>query len=145
MQRGNPYLHTPTLDELQSALSFENFYVSPVCSPTRAELLTGKYYPKSGVYSTSAGGERINLDQQLLGDYFKERDTEPCFWQMAYWTTVSLPPQRKEGLTSLKWFLFWTSRHYFNARIEHNGKAVRSKGYLTDDLTTKTINLLAKS
>ena len=71
--RGNPYLHTPTLDELaESALSFENFYVSPVCSPTRAELLTGKYYPRSGVYSTSAGGERINLDQQLLGDYFKE-------------------------------------------------------------------------
>src|SRR5210317_407913 len=41
---GNSNLHTPNIDELAAqGASFTNFYVSPVCSPTRAELLTGRY------------------------------------------------------------------------------------------------------
>ena len=45
-------LSTPNIDQLasQGAL-FNNFYVAPVCSPTRAEVLTGRYSPRGGVYS----------------------------------------------------------------------------------------------
>lgn len=138
--RGNAYLHTPTLDELaESALSFENFYVSPVCSPTRAELLTGKYYPRSGVYSTSAGGERINLDQQLLGDFFKEDGYQTGFF--GKWHSGQQYPYHPNARGFEEFYGFCSGHlgHYFDARIEHNGKAIRSQGYLTDDLTTKTI------
>jgi arylsulfatase A-like enzyme len=49
---GNTNLHTPNIDRLaQEGAQFNNFYVSPVCSPTRAELLTGRYHPRSGVFS----------------------------------------------------------------------------------------------
>ena len=59
---GNTNLSTPNIDALaQNGVSFENFYVQPVCSPTRAELLTGRYAARTGVYSTSEGGERFNL------------------------------------------------------------------------------------
>ncbi|MBT8299475.1 MAG: sulfatase-like hydrolase/transferase, partial [Maribacter sp.] len=38
---GNTNLSTPNIDALaQNGVSFQNFYVQPVCSPTRAELLT---------------------------------------------------------------------------------------------------------
>jgi len=39
---GNTNLQTPHIDQLSvNGASFDRFYVSPVCSPTRAELLTG--------------------------------------------------------------------------------------------------------
>ncbi|MEO0588604.1 MAG: sulfatase-like hydrolase/transferase, partial [Planctomycetota bacterium] len=41
---GNPWLQTPVLDELASRSTvFDRFYASPVCSPTRASLMTGRY------------------------------------------------------------------------------------------------------
>ena len=59
---GNTNLRTPNVDSLaRDGASFDRFYVCPVCSPTRAEFLTGRYHPHGGVYSTSTGGERLDL------------------------------------------------------------------------------------
>ena len=64
---GNPVLKTPNLNDLADTGSlFNSFYVSPVCSPTRSEILTGNYHPRTGVTDVSEGGERINLDQKLM-------------------------------------------------------------------------------
>ena len=69
---GNTNLDTPNIDKLANeGAQFDRFYVCPVCSPTRAELLTGRYHTRSGVYSTSAGGERLNLNETTIGDVFK--------------------------------------------------------------------------
>src|SRR3990172_10083537 len=52
---GNTNLATPAVDSLaRDGARFERFYVCPVCSPTRAEFLTGRYHPRGGVWSTSA-------------------------------------------------------------------------------------------
>ncbi|UCD27618.1 MAG: sulfatase-like hydrolase/transferase, partial [Planctomycetota bacterium] len=41
---GNPIIKTPNIDNLaRHSAQFEYFYVSPVCSPTRASLMTGRY------------------------------------------------------------------------------------------------------
>ena len=69
---GNTNLSTPNIDSLaRDGASFDRFYVCPVCSPTRAEFLTGRYHPRSNVYSTSAGGERMNLDEMTIAQTFK--------------------------------------------------------------------------
>ena len=53
---GNPYVQTPHLDKLASqSLNLTNFYVSPVCAPTRACLMTGRYSERTGVYDTYNG------------------------------------------------------------------------------------------
>ena len=50
---GHPYLKTPNINKFKSqSVSFENFYVSPSCSPTRAALLTGAHEFKNGVTHT---------------------------------------------------------------------------------------------
>ena len=51
---GNKNLSTPNIDRLANeGAQFYRFYVCPVCSPTRAEFLTGRYHQRGGVYSTS--------------------------------------------------------------------------------------------
>ncbi|KAK2894512.1 hypothetical protein Q8A67_011741 [Cirrhinus molitorella] len=49
---GHPSSLTPNLDRLAAnGLRFTDFYVtSPVCSPSRAALLTGRYQTRSGIY-----------------------------------------------------------------------------------------------
>ena len=69
---GNTNLSTPNIDSLaRDGALFERFYVSPVCSPTRAEFLTGRYHVRGGVFGVSTGGERLDLDEKTIGDTFK--------------------------------------------------------------------------
>ena len=49
----HPVLDTPNLDEMaENGLRFDRFYAgSPVCSPTRASVLTGRSNDRTGVLS----------------------------------------------------------------------------------------------
>ncbi|MFM7592408.1 MAG: sulfatase-like hydrolase/transferase, partial [Isosphaeraceae bacterium] len=70
---GNLNLKTPNIDSIaHRGARFEHFYVSPVCSPTRAEFLTGRYHPRGGVRNVSTGGERLDLDETTLAEYLKQ-------------------------------------------------------------------------
>ncbi|HHM11935.1 MAG TPA: N-acetylgalactosamine 6-sulfate sulfatase, partial [Planctomycetaceae bacterium] len=69
---GNTNLQTPNIDSLaRDGVMFDRFYVCPVCSPTRAEFLTGRYHPRGGVWDVSRGGERLDLDEQTIAEVFQ--------------------------------------------------------------------------
>lgn len=55
--RGHPVLKTPNLDAMAAnGLRFERFYAGgPVCSPTRASVLTGRSHVRTGVLSHGYG------------------------------------------------------------------------------------------
>ena len=66
---------TPTLDRLaESGVKLEKYYVQPVCSPTRATLLTGRYPTHTGIHvplvDSAPGGLPTNeiLMSALLKD-----------------------------------------------------------------------------
>lgn len=70
---GNTFVQTPNIDRIaHEGTILENFYVCPVSSPTRAEFLTGRYHVRSGVNSTTGGGERFNLGEKTIAEYFRE-------------------------------------------------------------------------
>lgn len=49
---GGKEIQTPVLNRLaKSGTVLSSFYVQPVCSPTRASLMTGRYVAHTGVYS----------------------------------------------------------------------------------------------
>ncbi len=93
---GNTNLSTPNIDSLsRDGALFERFYVCPVCSPTRAEFLTGRYHPRGGVWNVTIGGERLDLDEKTIGRHLQERGL--CgggVRQVAQRNAVSLSPQR---------------------------------------------------
>ena len=69
---GNLDLTTSHIDRLgETGVQFDRFYVSPVCSPTRAEILTGRHHVRGGVFSTSRGGERLDIDEETMAEVFK--------------------------------------------------------------------------
>jgi arylsulfatase A-like enzyme len=54
---GSRYYETPNIDRFAArAMRFTDAYAQPLCSPTRASLLTGKYSARHGI--TSATGHR---------------------------------------------------------------------------------------
>ena len=69
--RGHPYLQTPCLDEMErAALSLERFYAAaPVCSPTRASVLTGRHPNRSGVL---AWGHELPGRETTLAELLRE-------------------------------------------------------------------------
>ncbi|WP_142713254.1 arylsulfatase [Fodinibius sediminis] len=141
---GNTNLETPHLDRLAaSGASFSNFYVSPVCSPTRAELLTGRYHPRGGVYSTSAGGERLDLDETTIAEVFSRAGYRTGIF--GKWHNGMQYPYHPNG-RGFDEFYGFASGHwgdYFSPQLlEHNGKAVQGEGYITNDLTDKALSFM---
>lgn len=71
-QSGNTQVATPNIDSIaKGGVSMDRFYVCPVCSPTRAEFLTGRYHPRGGVRGVSTGQERLDLGEKTIADAFK--------------------------------------------------------------------------
>jgi arylsulfatase A-like enzyme len=143
---GNTNLSTPNIDSIaHGGAMFENFYVSAVCSPTRAELLTGRYHPRGGVYGTSAGSERLDLDERTIAEAFQAAGY--ATGAFGKWHNGSQSPYHPNdrgfdeyyGFTSGHW------AHYFSPPLDHNGEIVRGNGYLTDDLTEHAIGFIEEN
>ena len=74
---GSSKIHTPNIDGLAlQGISFTDFHANgPVCSPTRAALMTGKYQQRTGVEGViTAASHRevgLSLDETTLAEALK--------------------------------------------------------------------------
>ena len=140
---GNPNLRTPNIDQLAAeGVAFERFYVSPVCSPTRAELLTGRYASRGGVYATSTGGERLDLDETTLAESFQQAGYQTaCYGKWHNGMQYPYHPNAR-GFDDFYGFCSGHWGNYFSPMLERNGEIVQGEGYIIDDLTDKAIQFV---
>jgi arylsulfatase A-like enzyme len=67
--QGNPVIKTPVLDTLsRSGVRFTNFHVSPVCTPTRASLMTGRYNYRTRAIDTYIGRAMMDPAEVTLAE-----------------------------------------------------------------------------
>ena len=140
---GNTNLSTPNIDSLaRDGASFERFYVCPVCSPTRAEFLTGRYHPRSNVYSTSAGGERMNLDEMTIAQTFKAAGyATAAFGKWHNGMQFPYHPNAR-GFDEFYGFCSGHWGNYFDPMLEHNNQIVTGEGFCIDDFTNHAMDFV---
>jgi arylsulfatase A-like enzyme len=143
---GNKNLNTPNIDSIAKAgASIDRFFVSPLCAPTRAEFFTGRYHPRTGVRGVSTGLERLNLDEKVIAQYFKEAGyATGAFGKWHNGTQWPYHPRARGfdeyyGFTSGHW------GEYFDPPLDHNGKMVRGVGYIADDFTNHAIDFIERN
>jgi len=143
---GNLDLTTPNIDRLgETGVQFDRFYVSPVCSPTRAEILTGRHHVRGGVFSTSRGGERLDIDEETMAEVFKTAGYQTAAY--GKWHNGMQAPfhPNSRGFDDFYGFCSGHWGNYFNPLLEHNGNMVRGNGFIIDDLTQHGIDFIEKN
>lgn len=70
---GNPVVQTPHLDALAAeSAQVERFYVSPVCTPTRASLMTGRYNYRTRAIDTYIGRAMMEPEEVTIAEVLRE-------------------------------------------------------------------------
>lgn len=157
---GNPHLKTPHLDRIGiEGAQFTRFHCSPVCSPTRSSLLTGRYNYRTGVVDTYLGrsmmhSEEVTLAEMLrplgyrtgifgkwhLGDNYPLRAMDQGFDESLVLNGGGLlqPGDPPEAITGVK-------PSYFDPLLSRNGKWERTRGYCTDVYVNEAMRFMEKS
>jgi arylsulfatase A-like enzyme len=153
---GNPILKTPKLDAFaKESVWLRNFYVCPVCSPTRSSLLTGQYNYRTGVVDTYLGRSLMRPDVKTLPEYLAGAGYRTgLFGKWHLGDNYPLRPEDRgfqETLWSQGGGLAQPSdapgvdpkTAYFDPVLKHNGKEVKTKGYCTDVFTDAALKFIA--
>ncbi|MBB3205700.1 putative sulfatase [Rhodopirellula rubra] len=68
---GNPWLKTPNLDRLHAeSVRLQNYHVDPVCTPTRAALMTGRYSSRVGAWAVTEGRQLLRSNEVTMAEVF---------------------------------------------------------------------------
>jgi arylsulfatase A len=132
---GNEKLDTPSLDTLQrQGVELEHFHVSPLCSPTRSSLLSGRHHARLRVISTTGALEVMHGDETTLAEALKPAGyVSGCFGK---WHNGSNHPStaRGQGFDEFFGFSGGFFPNYFDATLEHDGVGTPTNGFITDVL-----------
>lgn len=134
----------PILQGLMNAgITFENFWSYPVCSPTRASILTGKYGSKTGVLKV---GDVISTSETSLQKYMNNGTSN------AYATAIigkwhlsnSATDPITMGIDYYAGLLTGGVQSYTNWNLTENGVTANSTDYTTTKFTDLAINWVDK-
>ena len=143
---GNPHVQTPNLDRLASeGVEFTRFTVSPVCAPTRASLLTGRYHLRCGIHGVTGGRETIAESEITVASLLRQKGYRTGL--VGKWHLGENYPCVPHAM-GFDEFVGCRTGHwnrYFDPPAERNGKATRLKGYATDALTDEALGFIDRS
>ena len=129
---GSKQIQTPNIDSLAaSGIRLNNYYVNPVCSPTRASLLSGRSVIHHGIYTPYNNGNAasgLNLSYTLLPQHLKASYGYACYavgkWHLGVKSPAYLPSHR--GFDRYFGFYsgvmdYWTHAQSVDVDADHHG------------------------
>ncbi len=152
---GNTHLQTPNMDRIASeGAQFTQFQVCPVCSPTRASLMTGRYNYRTGVVDTFKGRSMMDPREQTAAELFRDAGYQTGIF--GKWHLGDNYPMRAhdqgfaESLVHGGGGLAQPSdpppgNHYFDPTLLRNGRFEKVEGYCTDIFFREAIRFIEKN
>ena len=137
---GGKDIQTPHIDKLAaSGTILQNHYVQPVCSPTRAALLTGRYPTRTGVYGVITPGAKwgLPLNERILAEALRDAGYKTAItgkWHLGE-SEKSYQPNAR-GF-DFQYGHFYGNIDYFTHTRDNqpdwyrNGNAIKEEGYST--------------
>ena len=140
---GNDSIFTPNIDKLaEKSCRLGQFYVSPVCAPTRASLLTGRYHLRTGTSWVTHRKEVMRSEENTIAEIYRDAGyATACFGK---WHNGEQYPNDPNGQGFEEFYGFKAGHwnNYFNTTLSHNQEEVKTEGYITDVITNKAIDFI---
>ena len=150
---GRCEIRTPNIRRLaERGRRYSDFYApSPICCPSRAALLTGRYPRRLGIERNIEHGEAgLPTTEKTLARYFKEAGFHTALygkWHLGYGADDS---PNAHGFDDFLGFNEWNVDYYSHrsregeAALYHNGALVEREGYTTDLFTDCAVDFIAE-
>jgi arylsulfatase A-like enzyme len=137
---GGTAIQTPVLDKLAAeGAVLRSHYVQPVCSPTRAALMTGRYAVRTGVYTIVRPGAEwgLPLTERTLAQALHEAGYETAIcgkWHLGEYEQGFQPTQRGFDHQYGHWFGaidYFTHKRDGVLDWHRNDQPLHEEGYAT--------------
>jgi arylsulfatase A-like enzyme len=140
-------LATPNMDKIvNSGIMFTQFYGAPVCSPSRAGLLTGKTPQRAGIPYNVGPNTGLSSEQYTMAEMFKDAGYKTCHigkWHLGH--TVEFQPNANGFeysfghlggcIDNYSHFFYWNGPNRHD--LYRNGEEVYYDGQFFPDLMVK--------
>ena len=144
-------IKTPNIDKLiSSGVELDRFYVQPTCSPTRAELMTGKSAMRLGITRPISKNQKLGLglEEKILPQYLKELNYSTYLlgkWHLGSYIPDYFPTRR--GFDYFYGYLtggigYWDHIHGGGHDWQRNEVGLREDGYVTQLIKNDTLKII---
>lgn len=143
---------TPAIDQLaREGLTLTRFYMHPICSPSRAALMTGRSPARFGVTSPIKRGQTIPADETFMPQMFQAAGYQTVMigkWHLGNADAGSHPQRR--GFDHFYGFLGGAIDYYTHSGPrrrdwQRNGEAVTEEGYSTSLFADEAVRLIQRN
>ncbi|MBN1642769.1 MAG: sulfatase-like hydrolase/transferase [Anaerolineae bacterium] len=149
---GNSEIRTPNLDRIAAqGIRFERFFcTSPVCSPARASILTGRIPSQHGIHDwLRAGNSTVEPDREgYLVEYLRGQiGYTDVLAAHGYVCGISGKWHMGDSHHAQKGFSYWEVHAkgggpYYGAPMVHDGEVYEEPRYVTDAITENALRFL---
>ncbi|QDT43327.1 Arylsulfatase [Gimesia alba] len=143
---GNKLIETPTIDRMAAeGVTFTRFYANMVCAPTRAGLMTGRHYLRTGLYNTRFGGDTLGQDETTIAQVLQSAGYKTGLFGKWHLGRYAQYQPHRRGFDHFFGHYHGHIERYTNPdQVVVNGQPVETRGYVTDLFTNAAIDFITE-